>query len=288
MSYLQAQQKGALLAISSGLCYGLVGYFGMSFMQMGYSVSCMLFWRFFIATAFMALLVLPSFKLTKDCLWLFGYGLLFYGTSTTFYFMASHYIGTGLAMVLLFTFPAFVMLINSLYYKVKIRKIYYLAFLMMLCGMYMLVDPESLTLELSGLGLGILSALLYALYIACSKHVQVDSKLSTFMVSAGCMATALIHSLYEGSFAIPTAWFDITSMGLISTAIPILLLLESMHYISSEKASMLSVLEPVFVVLFGVLLLGETLCGLEYLGIIIILFASLFTLMPEPKTEPTG
>lgn len=191
-------------------------------------------------------------------------------------------------MVLLFTFPACVMLINSIYYKSPIRKIYYFAFCLMMAGMYLLVDPESLTLELYGLGLGLLSALLYALYIAGSKHISIDSRLSTCMVSAGCMTCALIHATWEGSFATPTlaaSWIDITAMGLVSTAVPILLLLQSMRYISSEKASMLSVLEPVFVVLFGILLLGEQISHLECIGIVIILFSSLLTLMPERKAE---
>ncbi len=287
MAFLSLQQQGALFAIGSGLSYGLVGYFGVSFIQEGFSVSCMLFWRFFIAT--FCMLPLCKKVLTRDAIWLFGYGLLFYGPSTTLYFIASEYIGTGLAMVLLFTFPAMVMVINSIYYKAKIRKLYYAAFILMLFGMCFLTRPDSVNFEIYGIGLGLLSALLYAFYIAASKHVAVEPKLSTCTVSAGCMMTALIVSLYEGSFAIPlsyTSWLEISAMGLISTAIPILLLLKAMQYISSEKASMLSVLEPVFVVLFGILLLGEEIQGQEFFGILIILSGALLTLMPDSKTAP--
>lgn len=279
--------NGSFLAILSGLCYGLVGYFGVSFMERDFSVSCMLFWRFFVATLCMGFFIRKN-PFTKDALWLFSYGLLFYGPSTTLYFSASEYIGTGLAMVLLFTFPAIVMAINSIYYKAKIRKLYYFAFIMILLGMCFLVNPENMTVGLYGISLGLLSALLYALYIACSKHISVEPKLSTFMVSAGCMATSLVAALYEESLCMPDsslAWIEITSMGLICTALPILLLLKAMHYISSEKASMLSVLEPVFVVIFGILLLGEQITLLEFLGVSIILSGALLTLMPEPKPE---
>lgn len=281
------EQKGALLAIASGLCYGLVGYFGVTFMQRDFSVSCMLFWRFFIATAFMTLFFRKNL-FTKDALWLFGYGLLFYGPSTTLYFMASEYIGTGLAMVLLFTFPAMVMLINSAYYKAKIRKTYYFAFLLIMIGMCFLVNPENMTVGVYGITLGLISALLYAFYIACSKHVSVEPKFSTLMVSAGCMSTSLIVSLYEESLYLPasfSSWLEISAMGLICTAIPILLFLKAMHYITSEKASMLSVLEPVFVVLFGILLLDETVSGLEFIGVGTILSGALLTLLPEKSRD---
>ncbi|BCA94795.1 hypothetical protein TUM19329_11560 [Legionella antarctica] len=51
-----------------------------------------------------------------------------------------------------------------------------------------------------------------------------------------------------------------------------------MAHDSSEKASILSVLEPVFVVVFGVLLLGETLKPWHALGVVFVLAGALITL----------
>ena len=64
----------------------------------------------------------------------------------------------------------------------------------------------------------------------------------------------------------------------MATVIPILLMLYGLKYISSEKASILSVLEPVFVVIFGILLLGESLRFLSAVGIVLILAGALMTL----------
>ena len=68
-------------------------------------------------------------------------------------------------------------------------------------------------------------------------------------------------------------------IGVVATVIPILLMLHSLKYISSEKASLLSVLEPVFVVIFGVLLLGETLKPIHALGVVFVLAGALLTLL---------
>ncbi len=290
MKLLTTQQRGALYAIGSGLCYGLTGYYGISIIRADFTVSSMLFWRFFIASLFMALLIIPQYKdllrLDRQSLKAFLYGMLFYGTSTTVYFMASLYIGTGLAMVIFFSFPAFVMLINSFFYKQAIRKIYYVAFGLISIGLAFLVNPESLTLDLYGIALSILCALLYACYVAASKKISLPAMTSTFMVSLGCMMTSLIFALFDQSLHLPqtaSCWIDIVSMGLIATAIPILLLLQCLKYISSEKASLLSVLEPVFVFIFGVLLLNEEIDAMKGIGIIIILSGSLTALFSKKE-----
>ena len=55
-------------------------------------------------------------------------------------------------------------------------------------------------------------------------------------------------------------------------------MLYSLKYISSERASILSVLEPVFVVIFGVILLGETLHPWHAVGVVFVLLGAMITL----------
>ena len=106
--------------------------------------------------------------------------------------------------------------------------------------------------------------------------------LSTLMVCLGCMTTSLIVALLDNTLIVPKAmstWLNLLGIGVVATVIPILLMLHSLKYISSEKASLLSVLEPVFVVIFGVLLLGETLKPIHALGVVFVLAGALLTLL---------
>jgi len=288
MTILSTQKQGALYAISSGLCYGLMGYFGVSLMNAGLSVFNMLFWRFLIASLFVLLLLLPEYKrvfiVNKHNIQVFLYGMIFYGIGTITYFMASQYIGTGLSMVIFFSFPAIVMLLNIIFYKTKITLLYYAACAIIMIGMFFLADPQAVSFDRIGIALGLLSAFCYGAYIFSSKKIQLAPLQSTFMVSTGCMLTCLIVALIDSSFYMPAAfqdWFNIITMGLLCTAVPILLLLQSFKYISSEKAAILSVLEPVFVILFGVLLLDEQLSVLQVVGVIIVLSGALLTLLPN-------
>lgn len=280
-----ADTRGAVYAILSGFLYGFIGYFGISAIHGHLSASSMLFWRFLIASLTICLWMLPqikqvkdSFKSIKDA---FLTGVIFYGTSTLIYFYSSLYIGSGLAMVLFFTYPVIIMLINYFLYGQNIPKSYYFAIFIILLGMTLLVDINKIAFDLAGIFLAIVSAFFYACYMISSKKNQMSPQMSTLMVCLGCMTTSLIVSLTTHSFTIPatsTVWLNLWGIAIVATVIPILLLLYSLKYISSEKASILSVLEPVFVVIFGVILLGEHLQRWSVLGIVFILAGALITL----------
>lgn len=279
------EHRGSIYAILSGFLYSFLGYFGLSAINGHLSASAMLFWRFLIASIVILIVLFPQLKKSTDTYkQMFGSfltGVFYYGVSTWIYFLACQYISTGLSMVIFFTYPVLIMLLNFFVYKQAIPKIYYLAILVILIGMIFLVDMNELSLNLWGLFLGVISAFFYACYLIASKRNRLSPSMSSLMVCLGCMVTSLIVSLFSTTFVIPsstTVWFHLFGIAIIATVLPILFMLNSLQYISSEKASILSVLEPVFVVIFGILLLGESLRFLSAIGIILILAGAVITL----------
>lgn len=290
MNLLNQEQKGSLYALLSGFSYGLLGYFGIKIMDAGLSVFNMLFWRFFVASLLIIVIMCVQTRSERgsrtDMFKMFCCGALLHGTGSIIYFLASKYIGTGLAMVIFFTFPAIVMLINWLIHKSRPTPLYFVAITVILAGLALLVDPSDLKLDLIGIGLGMISAGIYALYIIYSKKTQLPPLTSTLMVSAGTALTCFICALAGSTLTVPTSlsvWANIVSLGVVCTAIPILFLLEALKNISSEKASMLSVLEPVFVLFFGIILLDEAVSTRQILGTIVILTGALITLLSSNK-----
>ncbi|AWN74614.1 DMT family transporter [Legionella anisa] len=282
---INQEYRGSIYAILSGFLYGFIGYFGLSAMNDNLSASSMLFWRFLISSMIILIIMLPKIKKTNDSyknmFLAFLTGAFFYGISTWLYFLASYYIGSGLAMVIFFTYPVLIMLLNFFFYEHSIPPVYYLAILVILMGMTLMVDLDALSFNLWGILLGIASAFFYACYVIGSKKNELSPNMSTFMVCLGCMVTSLLVSFFSHSFAIPStmdAWYHLFGISVIATVAPIVLLLYSLKYISSEKASILSVLEPVFVVIFGVLLLGEKLNFWGAVGIVLVLTGALITL----------
>ncbi|HFK5907148.1 TPA: DMT family transporter [Legionella pneumophila] len=279
------EQRGSFYAILSGFLYGFIGYFGISAIHGDLSASNMLFWRFLISSIFILIVLIPQLKNINDTyksmFTAFLSGVLYYGLSTLLYFYASLYIGSGLSMVIFFTYPVIIMVFNYFFYSQTIPKIYYLAISVILIGMALLIDVNEIAFDLWGIFLGLASAFFYACYIVSSKNNEISPNVSTLMVCLGCMTTSLIVACLDQTFKVPTSfpvWLNLFGIGLVATVIPILLMLHSLKYISSEKASILSVLEPVFVVIFGVVLLGEKLKPWHALGIVLVLAGALITL----------
>jgi drug/metabolite transporter (DMT)-like permease len=98
-------------------------------------------------------------------------------------------------------------------------------------------------------------------------------KLAAFLVSLGSSICLLCYVLLKKEFMFPK--YDILiyviAKAIICTALPVLFFLEGMKYISSSKASILSVLEPIFVAIFGVILLNEQMSFRQVLGVLVVL-----------------
>ncbi len=290
MKIFSQENRGIFYALTSGLLYGLIGYFGVSIIRANHSVFNMLFWRFLVAALLMVVPLLFLYKKNgESCsgsLKMFMAGAAFYAASTVLYFLASQHIGTGLAMVLFFTYPAIVMLLNWYFKGTPPAKTYYLAIAMIMIGLLLLADLSSASFSLVGIGLMIFSAAGYASYVVASKNVASTPLMTTFVVSLGCAATCLVGALVDASFCVPSTlgvWGNIFGFAVIGTAIPILLMLEALKIIGADKAAILSVLEPIFVVIAGVVLLHEIITLRQVMGIIVVLSGALITLKTKSK-----
>ncbi|MCS5711613.1 EamA family transporter [Candidatus Berkiella aquae] len=287
-----SETQGALLALFSGLLYGLVGYFGVKLIDLDFSIAGMQFWRFFISAITVGFVLIyqnNTIKESKTVLFkTFTLGGLFYSVSAGIYFVACQYIGTGPSMVVFFTYPAFVMLINWILFKQAMPKIYFLAICLIILGMSLLVDMSEFKADALGIAIAVLSGICYAGYIVSSKNLKVSPIISTLMVSLGCATACLVYALWDKNFSLPTSyqqWAYIVAFGTITTAIPMLLFLEGLKRISSEKASILSVSEPVFVVIFGIVLLEESIELPKVVGIATILSGAILTLFANAIKE---
>lgn len=286
-SAISASWRGTFLVAFSGMLYGAIGYCGTQLFHQHFSVPTMLFWRFFVAMVGMLCFILVS---KKNVFQLHGtptafikmlfLGVISYSGASAFYFVASKYIGTGLAMVIFFSFPVFVTLFAWFLSTWRMNKYAFFSLLAVVIGLLCLKGNGPHALNMFGIMIAVTAALCYAIYVYGSRHSAslMDSRLQTFLICAGNTLVFFIISSYDHSLFIPTtlsAWLYILSLGLLATALPIQLLLDGLKYISPIKASILSVLEPVVTVLFGLTLLHETISYVQLLGIMIVLLGAI-------------
>ncbi len=281
------QLRGTLFVALSGLLFGFMGYFGTELVKENFSVTNMLFWRFFVATLWVACLALFSqnnfFKNIPDRMTLlrtFIIGAISYSACSELFFLASEYTGTGIAMVIFFCFPVFVTLFAWLTTTWQMNKYAALSLLAIILGLILLKGHGSHRLSVIGIVFAIFAGLSYAVYVMTSKQntKNIDANLLTFLVCLGNAFIFFTLSYATHTLKVPTllhTWLYVFAIGLIATALPIQLLLNGIKHISPIKASILSVLEPVVTLLAGVILLHESMSIIQSIGIIIVLLGAL-------------
>jgi drug/metabolite transporter (DMT)-like permease len=272
----------SLVALSA-ILYGFLGYLGTQLLHEHFSVSSMLFWRFFIATVWIFLFNLfqsslgPTSKPSLGTLLTsFLLGALFYSSGAAFFFLACRETGTGLAMVIFFCYPLFVALLVWLQNRSNLDKFTLLSLVLILSGLILLKGRNENALSFIGIVFAIVSALCYAFYVFNSKKIltQLSATSCTTLVCLSCALVFSLLSVTTGSFIWPTtlsSLFYVLALGIIATALPIQLLLKGMQVIDPMQASILSVLEPIVTLAVGVAFLGELISPLQTLGILIIL-----------------
>lgn len=280
--------QACLLTALSGILYGFLGYFGTRILQENISITTMLFWRFAIAGVWILLFSIRKhtlqqiFMLNKQQLMvMFILGAIGYAGSCGLYFLSSQYIGTGLAMVIFFSYPIAVSFISWVAYRKHFNIRIMLALITILLGMFLLQAFSSTTVSLAGILFGILAGVCYAIYIIGSKHysnIAMGSNIITIIVCFSCALIFLTLSTVAHTFSFPLSlknWLYLLALGIFATAIPIQLLLEGLKHISAMRASIISVLEPLVTVFIGILCLHESVSLLQTLGVIMILASAI-------------
>ncbi len=284
---MDKQIKGTILVALSGVCYGTIGYFGTDLFRAGLSVTDLLFWRF-AGSVLLMLPLLPVFLKAKFNAYqwqtlglFFVLGAICYGGGTVLYFQSGFMIGTGLAMVLFFTYPLLVVAWSAAVQKRWPNWVTWLSLLLIVVGCIMIGSGDAARVNWEGIILAVISGMAYGVYILASKNRAgvVTPLLATFTVCLGNVAGFVIYILAMGQvFYVPQSAPMIWNMflfSLVGTVLPVLLLLQGVKLISATKTAIISVLEPVTVLLVGVMLLGEPVSLVQAVGAVVILSSAL-------------
>ncbi len=195
------------------------------------------------------------------------------------------YIPVGLALLLFFTHP---LLIAALWHwqgreRLGPRKL--LFGLMALAGLGLAVGAALDGLDPRGIALALLASASVTAMIAFSARAReaagsAQVNLLIAVVSAGLtggVTTAL------GAWALPAGgigWLGVLGAGL-GVTFGLLAFLASFRFMSPVRATMLSNVEPVFGILFAMVLLGEWLTAWQWLGVALVVAGLVLFEKPE-------
>ena len=278
-----------LQILLAGSLWGLIGLFNRNLTAGGLSATSIVVVRNIggLIVLGLVLLVLDRsvFKIKLCHLpYFFGTGVVSILLFTLCYFSAQQMCSLAVAAILLYTAPAFVVVLSAILFHDKLTKGKLAALLLAFLGCTFVSGIWSGGLAVTGWGfvLGIASGFFYGLYSIFGRyalaHYQPLTVTFYTFVFAGAGALFLLKPA-ELSACFSQTPMVLLAIGLVvvSTVLPYILYTRGLAKLDSGKAAILASVEPVVAALVGVLVFGEPMSIMVLLGLICIL-ASVYIL----------
>ena len=198
----------------------------------------------------------------------------FMGAHWVTYFYALKLSGVAIGMLAMFTYPIITVFLEPVFFKTRLDLKHVFLGGLVLVGIYFLT-PELTTENNVSLGVlfGIVSAVFYSIRNILMKKKTANYHGSMLMFYQMIVIAALlipVFFIFEGS---PTNndWFGLAALALFTTAIGHTLFVLSMKHFSIGTISIISSVQPIYGILFGMLFLGEIPASKTIIGGILIL-----------------
>ena len=283
--------NGAIASAS----YGTNPLFGLPLYMAGIGVNSVLFYRYVIAVIIYGLWLKFVKKISlhitkKEFFPLFIMGLFFSLSSLTL-FEAFKYIEAGIACTILFIYPVLVAIIMAVFFKEKLtRRVVFAIFVTSIGILSLYTGKPGAGLNLKGVGIVLLSALMYALYIVGIKKIGALRHIHRGKMSFYVMFFGLIVYIYNLKLSTqlqmlhkPVLWAYALGLAMFPTIISLETINVSIKLAGPTTTAILGALEPLTAIFFGVLLFNEQLTFRITAGVILVLFGVFMIVLRKDK-----
>ena len=281
---------GALLVVGAATLWATFGLFAKRLYAFGYTPAELASVRAFIAFVAVlpfALLVRAPLRMSlRDGLFMLAYGVIGFAVFELVYLLALEAAPITIAAALLYTAPAFVVLIARVMLGEPVDRGRLLALSLVLIGVVLVTGAARAlaggtgAISSRGIGIGLLAGFSYAVYTVLSKAAMArTSPLPALTWSFGAASAALLLAAppIEPLTRHPAALPWLIGLGLVPTLFAYALFLRALRFLRASAASMIASVEPVIAATLAVLLLGERMGVEQVAGIACIVAAAVLT-----------
>ncbi len=281
---------GFINGILASVSYGTNPLFAIPMYKLGMSVGSVLFYRYFFAFILYGIGIIffkkTSLKLSiKEALCIAILAVLFALSSITL-FEAFRYLDSGIACTILFVYPIIVMLFSTICFKEKLTKTSIFAMLISIAGIFVLNGGIAGHLNLYGVILALVAALMYALYIVLVKNLPAIKHIKNEKLSFYVMFFALWVFVVNLKFCTelqPISDWRVLACALALAIFPTIISIEtinvSIRLIGATITSILGALEPLSAIFFGMIFFNEVLTFNRIIGIILVILGVMLIIL---------
>lgn len=277
---------GILCVLAGGSMWGCMGILVRKMNALGFVSMEIAFIRAVIAfiMLFLGILIIKPqiLKIKWKDLWCFaGTGIVSFAFFTVCYFKTMTLTSLSIAAVLLYTAPAFVILMSAVLFQEKMTRNKIAALCLAFAGCILVsgVFKEQQNITVAGLMLGLASGIGYALYSIFGRYAadrdygSVTTTVYTFMF-AGAGLLPFVKLKHIGAQAAMIGGKDLLEIVLLIffvTVAPYICYTKGLQCMENGKASVLASIEPVVATLLGIIIYKEEMTADALLGMLLVL-----------------
>ncbi len=275
-----------ILVMIAGISWGLIGVFTKVIDVLGFTEMQMLFVKGVLATA--VLLLITSIKDKsqlklknwKDIRYFIGTGIISFSFFSWAYMKAVNLTSLGVAAVLLYTAPTFVMLFSIFLFGEKMTKTKGIVLAMTFVGCILvtgLLEGGAAVITWQGIGIGLAAGVGYALYSIFGTYaIKAGYGSLTISLYTFLMATIVMTFLVEPVEVVTKItemgqWPLAISFALLTTVVPYLTYTKGLSGLPASKASVTATIEPVVAAILGIVVFHESVSMMKLTGIVLVL-----------------
>jgi len=271
-----------IFVILAALCWGLSGGIGGVLMADGWDPFVVSFYRGTIGLLFVIvwLALRPRGSgLTNRRLWFWsavaGLGV---AGNFSFYFVSISEGSVAVAATLMYCAPVFVYLVSFALKLERPTLIKWAAIVMVMLGVVLLTriyETGAGGVTLIGTGAGLLSGLSYAVFIFGFKYAAPHGSPQASLVIAFAVLAAVL--IWPGdadqvlAVLSTSSWPLFATLGVLGAGLSFIFYIIGLNHTAPAVASIVAMVEPVTASLFGVVVLDESLVGVQIFGMGLIL-----------------
>jgi drug/metabolite transporter (DMT)-like permease len=288
---------GYLLIAVASIIWGTMGIFGELAFAYGINPPTLIALRLLISSL---TLVIPItlfrkelFRIQKrDLLKFLVFGIVATALQRVTYFYAVDLTTVTMAAMLFYTYPIFVTIVASIFFKEKITPTTVFAIILTFSGTALVVkayETSWLDANFSGIIFGILSSMFFVFYFLITKELRTRYTNWTLLLygeTIGAMAlTPIIFSSFNAITNYPQQlWLLIFTIAWFPNLLAYLLYSYALKHVKYSKGSILSVLEPLSAAILSATILAERFEPPQIVGVILAL-SGVVLLFYKPKIK---
>ncbi len=226
----------------------------------------------------------------KACLSVSAVGVMGSCLTTIPLFASYNYISSGAATVLHFVYPALTVVAGILFLRQRASLGTLLGVALCMAGIAMFYDPGQ-SMDWRGVALALASGVAYTAYIlllAAFPYKEISGFLFSFWFSVSNSVLLLAVCLIGGQLQLPTTlvgWVLSLLLALVTNVGAMVLFQQGARAIGSQRAAVLSALEPVVSVFVGWWVFAEIVGARTLIGSALVLLASIIIALFDAKKK---